>query len=138
MKEFKNDFCKNRELRIIVIDPVVDQAWKYFQIDYPNLIQTPPLLIQSGMENLTVLEEELEKLSLGKTIAVFCSDSDVNNLRYATAFHRIYDKADETRYILRTNTRNNFPDSVLQKFLGENHILIPTYDWIKAYFEDYF
>jgi hypothetical protein len=48
----------------------------------------------------------------------------------------MYDRKDEIRYIIRATTKNNFPEKLLENFLGTNFILIPTYDWVKAYFED--
>jgi len=121
---------------IIIVDPRAAEAWKRFQIDYINQPMPVPELIYSGMEDMALLETSFSQLNFGQAIAIFGSEHEMRNIRYATAFHKLFDKKDEIYYIIRANTKNSFPAQLLEKFLGSKFILIPTYNWLKAYFED--
>jgi hypothetical protein len=125
-----------KSFKIIIVDPKADEAWKRFEIDYPQYPSADVHLIKSGMEDMAMLEKAFLAIDHGHSVAVFGSNLETHNIRYATAFHKMYDRKDEIRYIIRAGTKNNFPEKLLEKFLGTNFILIPTYDWVKAYFED--
>jgi hypothetical protein len=139
LNQLQSDNVIRKTLRsIIIVDPRAEESWKHFTFDYPFSLKIIPKIVKAGMENIAILENTFSEMDLGHSLAVFGSDNDIGNIKYATAFHKIYDKKDALHYILRTKSRINFSREVLDIFLGRNYILVPTYDWIKAYFEDEF
>jgi hypothetical protein len=121
---------------IVIVDPVANESWKYFQINHRYELNIKSKLINAGMENITLLESAFSAIDYGHTLAVFSCDNDVLNIKHATIFHKIYDKNDFLHYVLRTKNRLKFSNEILDNFIGKNYLVVPTFEWIKAYFED--
>jgi hypothetical protein len=124
--------------KIVIIDMNAGQAWQNFIHDHPAHVGFNPILINSSMENIGLLKEQMADYANPHSIAVFGSNDETRNIKCAASFHKMYDKRNELKYIIRTRYKDSFPAELMQNVIGQEVILVPTYHWIKAYFEDEF
>ena len=127
---------KDNVRNVVIIDINAEEAWRNHVIDHGNAAGLKPQLITSKMESLVSIDYDLEADSHEHTIAVFGSADESRNMRSAAAFHKLFDKGHRVKYVLRTRYMDSFPPEFLGSVLGPEVILIPSFDWIKAYYED--
>jgi hypothetical protein len=90
------------------------------------------------MENVGSLREQFAGFVNDHSIALLGANDETRNIKAAATFTKMYDQKHLVRYIIRTRYKDSFPDELLRCTIGESSILIPTFDWIKAYYEDEF
>jgi hypothetical protein len=123
---------------IIIIDKAVDDAWHRFEYEHGSTHNLKPILINELMENVGSLREQFAGFVNDHSIALLGANDETRNIKAAATFTKMYDQKHLVRYIIRTRYKDSFPDELLRCTIGESSILIPTFDWIKAYYEDEF
>lgn len=121
---------------IIIVDKSADEAWNKFVFEHGNTHRLQPVLVNELLENLGAQRELMAAYADNHSIALFGANDETRNIKAAATFTKMYDQKHLVKYIIRTRYKDSFPQELLKTTLGDSFILIPTYDWIKAYYED--
>lgn len=135
----KIDELKPQVGNVAIVDLHAKKAWKTYLLTHEKQVNIEPVTIDADINFLAEREEDLENFCHRDCIAVFSSDDETNNLKAAAWFKQRFRQNDNIKFIIRTRYSMAFPHHLLDELLGENRwILIPTYEWIKCYFEDFY
>jgi|GEM_PF-6721196 hypothetical protein len=151
----KREFGKTVQ-KIIIIDPHATEEHRIFEIEHPDFwrdsaetpsghfaIRKPNVsLYNQPMENFSNFEGELEKYNLGSSLVVFGSQLDPVNFKTAITFKKVFGpRSKDLRFIIRcrdneADERRLMTEIIAQSGLPIETIVVPTYTWVGAYFED--
>lgn len=124
------------ESKVVIIDRSAHQNWENFCLEHPEVHGVIPVIFDKDANQMVESNLSLnEKLGLN-TLCVFATNDEEINIRAASHLTRKYMSRTRMHALLRTKNMDVASEGLLNTFIGEGQwVLVPTYTWIKLYFE---
>jgi hypothetical protein len=127
----------NSNSKIIIIDPFARKNWSSFVLDRPCEQNYLPELCEKKFEELVDATDSVFTKSIGKkSLCFFATNDEEQNIQLAAYFTRKQKSNCHVFSIIRTKFIDVMQPDLMNALIGEDRwIMIPTYTWIKLYFD---
>lgn len=122
--------------RVVIIDHSAHQNWENYCLEHPEVDGVIPVLFDKDANQMVESNLSLNEKLGQNTLCVFATNDEEINIKAASHFTRKYKNRTKMHALLRTKYMDVASDGLLNTLIGpEQWVLVPTYTWIKLYFE---
>ena len=122
--------------RVVIIDRAAHQNWESYCLEHPEVEGLIPTLFDKDANQMVESNLSLNEKLGQNTLCIFATNDEEVNIKTASHFTRKYKNRTRMHVLLRTKYMDVASPGLLNTLIGNDQwVLVPTYTWIKLYFE---